>query len=181
MVEKGEESYVWERGGSSEAESAFDRPKPTTEGRAQQTSTFPTSWLLLSVMLSLCVVQSLSCVWLFVTPRTQHTRLPCPSLSPGACSHSCPLFQWCHPTISFSVTPFSSCPQSFPASESFPMSWLFESGSQIIGDSVSASVLPVNIQGWFLLGLTGLISLQSKGLSRVFSSTAIQKHQVFDA
>ena len=112
--------------------------------------------------------------------KRQHARLPCPSLSPGACSHSCPLFQWCYPTISFSVAPFSSCPQSFPASESFPMSWLFESGSQIIGDSVSASVLPVNIQGWFLLGLTGLISLQSKGLSRVFSSTAIQKHQVFD-
>ena len=183
MVERGGKSSVWERGGFSEAVSAFDRPKPTTEGRAQQTPTFPTSsWLLLFVMLLLCVVQSLSCVWLCVTPRTQQTRLPCPSLSPGVCSpHSRPLFQWCHPTISSSVAPFSSCPQSFPASESFPMSWLFESGSQIIGDSVSASVLPVNVQGWFLLGLTGLISLQSKGLSRVFSSTAIQKHQVFDA
>ena len=107
----------------------------------------------------------------------QHARLPCPSLSPGVCSSSCPLSQWCHPAISSSVIPFSSCPQSFPASGSFPMSQLFASGGQGIG--ASASVLPVNIQGWFPLGLTGLISLHSKGLSRVFYSTAIQKHQFF--
>ena len=101
----------------------------------------------------------------------QHARLPCPLPSPGVCSNSCPLSHWCHPTISSSVIPFSSCLQSFAASGSFPMSRLFTSGSQSIGVSASASVLPVNIQGWFLLGLTSLISLQSKGLSRVFSTT----------
>ena len=98
----------------------------------------------------------------------QHTRLPCPSLCPKVCSNSCPLSQWCHPTISSSVSPFSSCPQSFPASGSCPMSWLFTSGGQSIGVSVSASVLPKNIQGWLPLGLTGWISLQSRGLSRSF-------------
>ena len=87
------------------------------------------------------------------------------------CSGSCPLSQWCHPTISSSVVPFSSCPQFFPASGSFPVSWLFASGGQSIGASASASVLPGNIQGWFLLGLTGLISFLSKGLLKVFSST----------
>ena len=107
----------------------------------------------------------------------QHTRLPCPSLSPGACSNSCPLSWWCHPTISSSVVPFSSCFQLFPASGSFLMSWLFTSGRQSIGVSASASVLPVNIQGWFSLVLTGLISLLSKGLSRLFSSTTIWKYQ----
>ena len=99
----------------------------------------------------------------------QHARIPCPSPSPGACSNSCPLSQWCHPTISFSVALFSSCPQSFPASESFPMSQLFTPGCQSIGTSTSALVLPLNIQDWFLLGLIGLISLLSKGLLRVFS------------
>ena len=108
----------------------------------------------------------------------QHDRLPCPSLSPGVYSNSRPLNQWCHPTISSSVIPFS-CLQSFPASGSFPMNWLFASGSQSLGALSSASVLPVNIQGWFPLGLTGLISLQSKGLSRVFSNTTVQKHQFF--
>ena len=93
--------------------------------------------------------------------------LLCPSLSPGVCSGSCPSSQWCHPTILSSVVPFSSCPQSFPASGSFPVSQLFTSGGQSIGASASASVLPVNIQGWFSLGLTNLISLLSKGLSRV--------------
>ena len=107
----------------------------------------------------------------------QHARLPCPSLSPGVCSNSCPLSQWCHPTISSSVAPFSSCLQYFPASESFSMSWLFASGDQTI--RASASVLPMHIQGWFPLGLIDLISLQSKGLSRVFSSTTVQKHQFF--
>ena len=106
-----------------------------------------------------------------------HTSLPCPSLSPWVCSNSCPLSWWCHPTILSSVAPFSSCPQSFLASGSFPRSWLFISGGQSIG--ASASVLPMNIQGWFLLGLTGLISLLSKGLSRVTSSSTIWKHQLW--
>ena len=110
----------------------------------------------------------------------QHARLPCPSLSPGACSNSWPLSQWCHPAISSSVDP-SSCPQSFPASGSFLMSQFFASGGQSIRASASASVLPMNIQDWFPLGLTGLISLLSKGLSRVFSSTTIGKHQFFSA
>ena len=105
----------------------------------------------------------------------QNTRLPCPSPIPRACSNSHPLSQWCHPTISSSVTPFSSWLQYFPASGSFPMSQFFTSGSQSIGASIS--VLPVNIQGWFPLGLTGLI-LQSKGLSRVFFNTTIWKHPV---
>ena len=109
----------------------------------------------------------------------KHTRPPCPSPSPGACSNSCPLSWWCHPTISSSAVPFSSYPQSFPASESFQMSQLFASGGQSIGVSASTSVLPMNIQDWFPLGLTGLISLQSKGLWRVFSNTTVQKHQFF--
>ena len=103
----------------------------------------------------------------------QHARLPCPPPYPGVCSNSCPLSQWCHPTISSSFVPFSSCLQSLPASGSFPVSQLFASGNQSIGASASASVLPMNIQGWFPLGLTGLISLQSKGLSRVFSNTTV--------
>ena len=100
-------------------------------------------------------VQSLSCVWLFTIHGLQHSRLPCPSLSPRVCSNSCPLSQWYHPTISSSVVPFSSCPQSFLASGSFPMTRLFKSGGQSIG--ASASVLPVNIQGWFPLELTDLV------------------------
>ena len=109
----------------------------------------------------------------------QHTRLLCPSSSPRICSNSCPLSQWCHPAISSSVVPFSSNLQSFPASESFLMSRLFTSGSQSIGTSASASVLPMNIQGWSPLGLTGLISLQPKGFSRVFSKTTVLQHSVF--
>jgi len=109
----------------------------------------------------------------------QHSGLPYPSPTPGAYSNSCPLSWWCHPTISSSVIPFSSCLQSFPASGSFPMSWFFASGGQSIEVSASASVLPINIQDWFLLGWSGLISLQSKGLSRVFSNTTVQKHQCF--
>ena len=108
----------------------------------------------------------------------QHTRLPCPSPSPRVCSNSNPLSWWCHPTISSSVVPFSSCLQSFPASGSFPMSQFFSSGGQSIGASVSASVLPMNIQDWFPLGLTGLISLRFD-LSRIFSNTTVQKHQFF--
>ena len=113
--------------------------------------------------------------------RLQHTRLPCPSSTPGACSNLYPSSWWCHPTISSSVSPFFSCLQSFPASGSFPMSQFFTSGGQSIGASASAPVLPMNIEHWFPLALTGLISLQSKGLSRVFSNTTVQKHQVFSA
>ena len=122
----------------------------------------------------LLFVQLLSCVC-----GPQHARLPCPSLSLEVCSNSCPLSWWCYITISSSVAFFSFCLPSFPALESFPMSWLFSSGGQSIGTSVS--VLPMNIQGWFSLELTGLISLQSKGLLRVFSSTTAQKHQFFSA
>ena len=110
-----------------------------------------------------------------------HTRLPCPSLSPRVCSNSCPLNWWWHPTISSSVIPFFSCLQSFPASGSFPINQFFTSGGQSIGASASASVLLMNIQNWFPLGLTGLISLQSKDLSRVFSNTTVRKHQFFSA
>ena len=111
----------------------------------------------------------------------QHTRLPCPSPNPRACLDSYPLSWWCHPTISSSIVPFSSCLHSFPGSESFPVNWFFASGDQSIGASVSASILPMNIQDWFPLGLTDLISLQSKGLSRIFSNTTIQMHQFFDS
>ena len=104
----------------------------------------------------------------------QHASLPCPSLYPRVRSNSCPSSRWCRPTISYSVVPFS-CLQSFPASGSFPMSQFFTSGGQSIGASASALVFPVNIQDWFPLGLTGLISLPSKGLSTVFSNTTVQK------
>ena len=109
--------------------------------------------------------------------RLHHTRFPCSSPTLGACSNSCPLTQWCHPTISSSVVPFSSCLQSFPALGSFLVSQFFASGGQSMG--ASASVFPMNIQDWFSLWLTGLISLLSKGLSRVFSNTTVQKHQFF--
>ena len=109
----------------------------------------------------------------------QYIRSPCPSLTPKACSNSCPLSRWHHPTISSSVVPFSFCFQSFPALESSPRSQFFTSRGQSIGASASTSVLPMNIQDWFRLGLTGLISLQSKRLSRIFSSTTVQKHQFF--
>ena len=111
----------------------------------------------------------------------QCTRLLFPSRSPGLCSNSCPLRWWCYPTISSSVAPFSCCPQSFPPSRSFPVSQLFASGGHSIGASASASVLPVNIQGRFPLGLTALIFLLSKGLSRVFFNTTVRKHQFFNA
>ena len=106
----------------------------------------------------------------------QRSRLPCLSPSSGACSSSCPSSWWCHPTISSSVTPFSTCLQSSPESGSFSTSQFFTSGGQIIGVSASASVLSINTQDWFPLGWTGWISLQSKGLSRVFSNTTVQKH-----
>ena len=107
----------------------------------------------------------------------QHARPPCPSPTPGVHSNPCPLSWWCHPTISSSVVPFSSCLQSAPASESFQMSQLFTSDGQSNGVLASASVLPMNIQDWLPLGWTGWISLQTKGLSRVFSNTTVQKHQ----
>ena len=109
----------------------------------------------------------------------QHARLPCPSPTPGAYPNSCPSRRWCHPSISSSVTPFSSHLQSFPASGSFPRNQFFASDGQNIGVSASASVLPMNTQDWSPLGCTGWISLQSKGLSRVFFNTTVQKHQFF--
>ena len=120
-------------------------------------------------ILSISVVQSLSCVWLFATPGLQHARLPCPSLSPRVCSDSFPLSWWCCLTISCSASLFF-CLQSSPASGSLPMNRLFASSGQNIGASASVLVLPMNIEGWFALGLTALISLESEGLTRVFSS-----------
>ena len=111
--------------------------------------------------------------------ESQHARPPCPSPSPGVHSDSCPSSQWCHPAISSSVVHFSSCPQSLPASESFPMSQLFARGGQSTGVSALASVLPKKSQGWSPSEWTGWISLQSKGLPRVFSNTTVQKHQFF--
>ena len=125
-------------------------------------------------------VQSLSGIWL-QPHESQCTRPPCPSPAPGIHSNSCPSSQWCHSAISSSVIPFSSCLQSLPASESSPMSQLFAWGGQSIGVSASTSVLPKNTQGWSPLEWTGWISLQSKGLSRVFTNTTVQKHQFFGA
>ena len=113
--------------------------------------------------------------------ESQHARPPCPSPTPGVYPNSWPLSRWCHPAISSSVVPFSSCPQSLPASGSFPMSQLFTWGGQSTGVSASVSVLPKDTQDWSPLGWTGWISLQSKELSRVFSNTTIQKHQFFGA
>ena len=113
------------------------------------------------------------------THGLQHARPLCPSPAPGDYPNSCPLSQWCHPTISCSVIPFSSCPQSFPAPGSLLMSQLFVSSGKSIGVPASTSVLPINIQDWFPLGLTSWISLLSKGLSRFFSNTTVQKHQFF--
>ena len=110
----------------------------------------------------------------------QYTRLPCPSPVSRTYSNSCPLHRWCHPTISSSVMPISSYLKSFPVSTFFPMSWLFASGGQSMGVSASPSVLPINIQDWFPLGLAGWISLQSKGHARVFSNITVLKHQFFD-
>ena len=119
------------------------------------------------------------CLTLWDPHGLQQAGLPCPSPTPGVYSNSCPLSRWCRPTISSFVVPFSSCLQSFPASESFQMSQFFESGGQNIGVSALASIFPMNIQDWFHLGLTCWISLQFKGLSRVFSNTTVQKHQFF--
>ena len=131
----------------------------------------------------MCSVQfSRSVVSDFLRPHElQHARPPCPLPTPRAYPNSRPLSRWCHPSISSSVVPFSSCPQSFPASGSFQMSRLFTSGGQSIGVSASTSVIPMNTQDWSPLGWTGWISLQSKGLSRVFSNITVQKHQFFCA
>ena len=131
-----------------------------------------------NLQLNSFVVQSLNFVWLLWPHRLQQARPPCPSPSPGVSSNSCPLSWWCYPIISSSVIPFSWL-QSFPASGSFPMSQLFASGGQSIGVSALAAVFPMNIQDLFPSELTGLISLKSKGLSRVFSNTTLQKHQFF--
>ena len=117
----------------------------------------------------------------FQPHELQHARPPCPSPTPRVHPNPCPSSRWCHPTISSSVVPFSFCPQSFPASGSFQMSQLFASGGQSIGVLASTSVLPMNTQDWSPSGWTGWISLQSKGLSRVFSNTTVQKHQFFGA
>ena len=138
-------------------------------------STMPKPLTLFSSVQFSCSVMSYS----LQLDGLQHARLHCPSPTPRACSNSCSLSRWCHANISSSAIPFSSCLQSFPASGSFRMSQFFTSGSQSIGVSASASVLPKNIQDWFPLGWTGLTSLQSKGLSRVFSNTTVQKHQLF--
>ena len=119
-------------------------------------------------------VQSLSHVRFFWPHGLQHARPPCPSSTPGVYPNACPLSQWCHPAISSSVVPFSSCLQSFSASGSFPRSQFFTSGGHSIGVSAATSVLPMNTQDWSPLGWTGCISLQSKGLSRVFSNTTVQ-------
>ena len=133
-------------------------------------------WVFVTV-----VGQSVSPVWLFVTPWTVAHQVPLSSTISQSSLELMSLSQWCHPTISSAFDCFFSCCQSFPVSGSFPVSQLFTSGSQRIGALASASVLPINIQGWFPLRLTGLISLQSKGLSRVFSKTTVQKHQFFGA
>ena len=138
------------------------------------------SWIWIEIFSSVqfsCSVMSNS----LQPHEPQHARPPCPPPTPGIYTNPCPLSRWCHPTVSSSVIPFSSCPQSFPASGSFPMSQLFASGGQSFGVSASTSVLPVNTQDWSPLGWTGWISLQSKGLSGVFSNTTVQTHQFFGA
>ena len=144
-------------------------------------SEFCHSPFIISTILYVVVVQPLSHVRLFVIPWTAACQDPCPSQSPRVHSNSCPLSQWCHQTISSSVAPFSYCPLSFSASRSFKMSQLFVSGGQSIGVSASTSVLPMNTQDRSPLGWTGWVSLQSEGLSRVFSNTTVQKHQFFGA
>ena len=124
-------------------------------------------------------VHSLSHVRICTTPWTAARQDPCPSPTPGVYPNSCPSSQWCYPAISSSVVPFSSCPQSLPASESFPINQLFTWGGQSIRVSASTLVLQMTIQDWFPLGVTGWISMQSKGLSRVFSNTTVKKHQFF--
>ena len=155
--------------------------KPTrTSGSSWFTYCWSLTWRILSITLLGCVQFSRSVVSDSLQPHeSQHARPPCPSPTPRIYPNSCPLSQWCHPTISSSVVPFSSCLQSFPAPGSFQMSQPFASGGQSIGVSASTSILPMNTEDWSPLGWSGWISLQSKGLSRVFSKTIVQKHQVF--
>ena len=155
------------------------RTLPSIAGGGRTTCDLQTQATLRRIWDSFSSVQWLSYVDSLRPHGLQHAKPPCPSPTPEACSNSCPLSQWCHPTISSSVVPFSSCLQSFPASRSFQKSQFFTSGGQSIGASASASVLPINIQDWFPLGRTSLLSLQSKGLSRVFSNITVQKHQFF--
>ena len=139
-------------------------------------------WSILYITMEYSVQFSCSVMSNSLRPHElQYARPPCPSPTPGVYPNSCPLSRWCHPTISSSVIPFSSCPQSLPASGSFPISQLFAWGGQSIGASASASVLPMNTQNWSPSEWTGWISLQSKGLSRVFSNTTVQKHQFLGA
>ena len=149
-----------------------------TDGRSTVSRIF---CKMIYILLLVVVFQSLSQVWFFPTPWTTCITLGAPVLhcSLTVCSNSCSLSWWCYPTISSSGAPFSFCLRSFLASGSFPLNWLFASGGQSIG--ASSSVLPMNIQDWFPLGLTGLISLLSKGFSRVFSNTTVQKHQFLSA
>ena len=165
----------------------FPSPFPKVMGRSSQmiydggNATMSSPSESFSRSLDISSVQSLRCVWLLVAPWTAAHQASLAITTPRACSNSCPLSQWCHLAISSSVIPFSSCLQSIPVSGSFPMNQFFTSGGQNIGISASASVLPMNIQDWFPLGLIGWISLQSKGLSREFSNTIVQKHQFFGA
>ena len=153
------------------------RLKPRVQPKAFLLVCFLSEWKVFSSVQFSCSVVSDS-----LRPHeSQHTRPPCPSPNPGIYPNSCPSSWWCHSGISSSVIPFSSCPQSLPASESFPMSQLFTWGGQSIGVSASTSVLPMNTQDRSPLGWTGWISLQSKGLSRVFSNSRVQKHQFFGA
>ena len=138
-------------------------------------------WIILTIIWAFSSVQLPSLVHSLQHHEPQHTRPPCSSPTPGVYANSCPQSQWCHQNISFPVIPFSSHSQSFPASESFPMSQLFASGRLSIGVSTSTSMLPVNIQDWYPLGWIGWTSLQSKGPSRVFSNTTVQKHQFFSS
>ena len=173
MNEKLKETEEMEQIGSSSDYRSRDVTWFTTSRKSRSQSN-PSVSCICSLQFSYLVVSNC------LQPHgLQHARLPCPSPTPGACSNSCPLSRWCHPTISSSVIPFFSCLQSFPAPASFPMSQFFASGGQSIGALASPSVFPMNIQDWFPIGLTGLISLQSKELSRVFSNTTVQKHQLF--
>ena len=154
---------------------------PTRNNKCSQL-VFLLQWMVFTTLTPTSVQFSCSVMSDSLWPcEPQHTRPPCPSPTPGVHPNPCPLSRWCHPTISSSVIPFSSCRQSFPVSGSFPVSQLFTSGGQSIGLSASTSVLPMNTQDWSPLGWTGWIPLQSKGLSRVFSNTTVQKHQFFGA
>ena len=161
-----------------------DLPNPGTESVSLAPSALAGEFFTASTIWETCYALSVQFSSIVVSNslrhhELQHARPPCPSPTPRAYPNSCPLSWWCLPTTSSSVVPFSSCPQTFPASGSFQMSQLFPSGGQSIGASASTSVLTMNIQDWFPLGWTGWIYLQSKGLSRVFSNTTLQKHQFF--